>query len=188
MVIRILNASTELSCCQHSLICHTVLDVWNGVKMASHRFWFHFREEKSVCRCQIWRVMGAVKNSNAARNLQPLGPPVLQSMHAVQSAGKAPPPRIFNDNLLYSILADVKLIHYHLKWQVTILQQQLPNLFDVAFCSRLKRGDKCWGCLEYLTTLHETIHTSKKCWMALLPHLIRLHTPFQQFLLQFYWI
>jgi hypothetical protein len=44
-------------------------------------------------------------------------PPVLQSMHAVKSTGKrsSPPPlEIFNDSLSYNILADVKLIRYHL--------------------------------------------------------------------------
>jgi len=45
-----------------------------------------------------------------------------------------------------------------------------------------------WGHLEYLPNLHETVHTSEKCWMALLLHLLRLHTTFQQFLLQFYWL
>jgi hypothetical protein len=46
--------------------------------------------------------------------------------------------QIFSDNLLYSILADLKLICYHSKWQVTVLQQQLPNLFDVAFPSSIR--------------------------------------------------
>ena len=46
--------------------------------------------------------------------------------------------QIFNDYLLYSILTDVRLIHYHPYWQVTVLQQQLPNIFDVAIHSRLR--------------------------------------------------
>lgn len=32
------------------------------------------------------------------------------------------------------------LIHYYSNWHVTILQQQLLNLFDVAFLLKLKRG------------------------------------------------
>jgi hypothetical protein len=46
-----------------------------------------------------------------------------------------------------------------------------------------QRGSHSWGCLEYLPALHDT---SEKCWIALVLHLCRLHTPFLQFLLQFY--
>jgi hypothetical protein len=44
-------------------------------------------------------------------------------------------------------------------------------------------GNLSWGCIEHLPALHETVHTSEKCWIALVLHVHRLCTPFQQILL-----
>jgi hypothetical protein len=72
--------------------------------------------------------------------MQQLGPsPVLQSVRAVRSASKLSFFQIFNDSLPYSIFATVGLIRYHTKRQETIWQQHLPNLFDIAVRSRLRR-------------------------------------------------
>jgi len=40
-------------------------------------------------------------------------------------------------------------------------------------------GNNSWGHPEHLPALHETVHTSKKWWNALVLHLHRLHAPFQ---------
>jgi len=40
-------------------------------------------------------------------------------------------------------------------------------------------GNNSWGRPDHLPALHETVHTSKKCWNALVLHPHRLHAPFQ---------
>jgi hypothetical protein len=66
-----------------------------------------------------------------------------------------------------------------------ILQQQLLNLSDVSFLLRL-RGDQFWVHLEHISTLHETVQSSEKCWIMSVFNFLRLHVTFQQLLLQFY--
>ena len=119
--------------------------------------------------------------------MQQLQPPsVLQLTSAVHGARKLSFLfQIFNDNLPYSILDDVKLIRYHSKLQVIMLQQNLLT-FSILPSARDSEGRPLPGRLEYLPALHETVHTSEKCLIALVLHLHRPQAPFKQFLLQFY--
>ena len=108
-------------------------------------------------------------------------PSILQSTSAVQSASKLSFLfQIFNDNLPYSILADVKLIRFHPKLQVIMLQQHLLT-FSILPSARDSEGRPLPGRLEHLPALHETVHTSEQCLIVLVLHLHRLQAQFKQF-------
>jgi hypothetical protein len=111
---------------------------------------------------------------------------VLQLTNAVHSASKLSFLfQTFNDNLPYSILDDVKLIQYHSKLQVIMVQQNLLT-FSILPSARDSEGRPLPGRLEHLLALHETVHTSEQSLIALVLHLHRLQAPFKQFLLRFY--
>jgi hypothetical protein len=68
-----------------------------------------------------------------------------------------------------------------------ILQQQLPNLFDVAFRSRLRVATISVVVLSIFPPFMKLSIPAKNR-IALVIHLDRLQEQFQQFLLQFYWL
>lgn len=113
-------------------------------------------------------------------------PPVLQPMRAVQSTHKV---SFFTD------LQWQSSIQYHCWCQAHPLSFKVTGddfaataaeLFWCCLPFETQRGDRFWGHLEHLSALHETAQTSEKCWITLVFHFLRLHIPFQQFLLQFY--
>jgi hypothetical protein len=54
----------------------------------------------------------------------------------------------------------------------------VAETFQCCHPFKTQRGHN-WGRLEHLPALHETKHTSEKCWNALLFQLHKLQAPFQ---------
>ena len=97
-------------------------------------------------------------------------PTVLQPMRAIQSA----------QSLLFSYLQQQPSVHYPCWRQAHLLSFEVigddfavtaAGLFRCYFPFESWRGDYFRGHIEHLPTLHETVHTREKRWIALVLHL-----------------
>jgi len=149
----------------------------------------HKQSNKIYCQLWFfWSQDNCLPSQSYLYMWQICPPSVLQSMYVVQSARDLSFSFFFFFRSSTNIFCTVSLLTFSSSAiiqsnRVQFCSNSCRTFFDFAIHLR---GDHSWGCLEHLTALHESIHTSQKHCNALLLHLHRPYEPFQQFVLQFY--